>query len=229
MGGASTAADIITDIMIVSIPILLLHKTQLRLSHKIRILTFLCLSIVMVALALARLIHGLTRDYSGVLTFSMIWTHLWLHLESSVAVLMGGVTAFRTVFARQVRDDDKAKGRRSNSTLYEYVLRFFGKSRPADSEISSSVGEKKEGFLQGPRTGASLKGLRTFIRRHDREPGHTTVEDTMASCTYDPLESYHNFKRHEDGNQKTPSSTTFQGSGSIEVSTRCVYGSWSSC
>lgn len=218
MGAASTAADVITDFMIISIPILLLRKTQLRLGQKLRILTFLCLSITMAVFALGRLIGGLYHDYAGVLVYSIVWTHLWLHLESSVAVIMGGVTAFRTVFAAQSRDDDKSRSGKSASTLYEYVLRLFGKTRQSNSSVASSgIEEKKRGFLSGPRTGASLKGMRTFIRRNGRDPGHTTVNETLADSTYDPLESYHNFVRHGEESTKLPSTRT-HSSGSADVS-----------
>jgi hypothetical protein len=197
MAWTSTAADIITDLMIVSIPILLLRNARLQLSRKLRILAFLCLSLVMVGFAIGRLAPAFYRDQAGVLVLSLIWTHLWLHLESSVAVLMGGVTAFRTVFPRHTREEQGLRERLRGSGLYDAVRRILGKSGLSSTTKLSDEESNKKRFLSAQLTGGSLKGLRTFIRRQGREPGHTTVNTLVEDSTYDPLVSYHNFRRNE--------------------------------
>jgi hypothetical protein len=105
------------------------------------------------------------------------------------------MTAFRTVFARHGRERDTPG---SGSTLVDYVLRLFGKKKE-----TSHAGETNEGLRRGPilediRTGGTLKGLRTFIRRFDRKPGETTLQDSTGDSTLDPLESYHHFKKQEE-------------------------------
>ncbi|KAL1606206.1 hypothetical protein SLS60_003607 [Paraconiothyrium brasiliense] len=191
---------------------------SLRFGQKVRILVFLCLSVFMIAFALARLFGGLYRDSFGVLTLSVTWTHTWLHFESSVAVLMGGITAFRTVFAGQVRE--AGKRHTSSSTIYKRIRSIF---RRTPSETDSGVVEKlnkNRGFLAGPQTGASIKGMPTFIRRIGREPINTTMEDSVMDSQYDPLESYHAFRRDADANVPRAGSNddSFKNSADIDVS-----------
>lgn len=145
----------------------------------------------MVVFALARLIGGLYRDSAGVLTLSITWTHTWLHLESSVAVLMGGITAFRTVFAGHVRAAGQRQG--SSTSLYKRIRGVF-QNIPTQSNSGHSENEKKgRGFLAGPQTGGTMKGMRTIIRKLGREPGSTILDGSLASENHDPLESYHRY------------------------------------
>ena len=217
MGGISTGADAATDLIVVSIPILLLRKIRLRLAEKIRIITFLSLSLTMLIFAFARLLGGFGRDYANIRVNWLTWSFLWLHLESSVAVLMGGLTAFRTVFARQVREGDESGSRRHGSFLLAQVFRFLGKNKENQESGSPIDRKKKDSFLGALRTGATLKGLRTFIRRHERQTGQTTLHDSLGDSTYDPLESYHNFKRQEEGNRAGSKGASPMQGQNIEV------------
>lgn len=208
--------DVITDLMIISIPIWLLRNTQLRSTQKLRILAFLCLSVVMVAFAVARFAGGLMRDSSGVLTYSLVWTVLMLHIECSIAVLMGGVTAFRTVFSRQPHDEESQQKERHTSSLLQYVKRLISRSKTSSSSDRDDKMEQPIVISDRAVPTATLKGLRTFIRRNGRDPGHTTIDETLNSSAYDPLESYHNFKRHEQKYGGTVASS--KGTISTDVS-----------
>lgn len=158
----------------------------------------------MVAFGLARVIGGTFRDYAGRFNWSVVWTSIWLQLESSVAVLMGGVTAFRTVLAQQAGSNVHLIESSGSSKFVDRVKRFLGKSRVERSMNGATVRDEKK-FLDGPLTGASLKGFRTFIRRNGREQGHTTVDESFANSIYDPIESYHHFKKHEHVDSKASS------------------------
>lgn len=216
IGIISTVTDVVTDLMIVSIPVLLLHKTQLRYTQKMRILTFLCLSVFMVAFAIARLSGGLMRDSYGVLTYSLAWTTLFLHIECSIAVLMGGVTAFRNVFKPQGRDEESQPEEGHTPLLLQYIRRMFGGSKATRGSDEECAGDKAPVMSDRPVTKGTLKGLRTFIRRNGRERGNTTMEQSMDNSAYDPLESYHNYKRHEQ--ERVSMGTSTKLSSSTEVS-----------
>ncbi|ORX99200.1 hypothetical protein BCR34DRAFT_139961 [Clohesyomyces aquaticus] len=208
IGISSSVVDVLSDLMILSIPILLLRNSQLRTGQKYRILAFLCLSVFMIAFAIARAFGGMHRDYAGVLTFHATWAHVWLHLEASVAVIMGGLTAFRTMFSREVRSQESSG---SSKAINHYIRRLFRKSPGNESSVATS--QEAKGPLQGPIAGASMKGLRTFIRRNNREPGHTTIEESMINSKYDPLESYHNFQREHRKSRAVSSTEGSKGSG----------------
>lgn len=223
IAGATTAVDILTDVLIVSIPFFLLRKSRLRFGQKFRILIFLCLSIVMVGFAFARLAGSLHHDISGVLTLDITWTLLWLHLESSVAVLMGGLTAFRIVFANQVRE----AGHRKTTNTAPVYKRFTGflikSSGRHSSEYLKSRYNKQNGLLADPVTGGTLKGLRTFIRRNGREEGQPTMDgadNSILVSKYDQLESYHHYMKdiHSEGVRK--STSDWKGDPEIQVRSR---------
>ncbi|KAF2005651.1 hypothetical protein P154DRAFT_570949 [Amniculicola lignicola CBS 123094] len=185
--------DILSDLMIISIPIIILNKSQMRLSQKLRILGFLCLNVFMATFSLLR-IAGIYRDTYGTVQVRVEWTILTLHMESSVAVLMGGATAFRTVFASRIRGRGHPDPERLRSNLYYHVGKFFNRGTPSGNpELPQS--DNYRTLLTGIRTGGTLNGLKTSIRRHKQEPGHTAVSDNV-SCD-NSVHGYHVFKKSE--------------------------------
>ena len=128
----------------------------------------------------------------------MPWIQLSHHLEAVAAVLMGCLTALRSVFVGHFGDRSSKRG--------YFYYRFRKLVRPSSDDEkreSSSVQDDKAEFLRGPQTGATLHGLRSFIRRHERPSGNTTVQ-TNLSLKYDPIEEYHNFCRDKDVGRTIP-------------------------
>jgi hypothetical protein len=130
---------------------------------------FLCLSLVMVAFSITRVSH--IRGASGV---DVPWVFFWQFAEASVAVLMGSLTAFRTLLVaeRERRGSPSPahghggeKGGRGFNTFRQRI-RLLGKST---SDLESQDGE---GLPQIP--GPTMTGLRTYIRRHKRDSGVKT-------------------------------------------------------
>ena len=189
----TSTADILSDLMIMSIPVILLNMSQLRLSQKLRILPFLCLNIFMVAFCLTRL-AGKYRDPYGNMQVRVDWTSITLHMESSVAVLMGGVTAFRTVFASYIREKPHDLDRLSSQVYYRFRKFFKGGNLQGTSQ---ELQDNKGALLTVPRSGGTLKGLRTFIRRHKREPGQTTDNSSWNHSVDNSMDSYHAFRKME--------------------------------
>ncbi|KAF2007058.1 hypothetical protein P154DRAFT_558970 [Amniculicola lignicola CBS 123094] len=92
---AVSVLDIASDIMIVSIPILVLRHTTLKRSTKFSVAFFLSLSIFMVICALIRI--------AGVIPGKLhvpdtTWRMFWTQTECSVAIIMASITALRTLF-----------------------------------------------------------------------------------------------------------------------------------
>ena len=87
-----------TDVAILIIPITLLWKVKLATYQKIAIGTFLCLSAVMIVLAIIRAagVHYYNNTDNS-------WTFLWQQVEASAAVAMFSLTAFRSVFTNSAR------------------------------------------------------------------------------------------------------------------------------
>ncbi|KAK8053074.1 hypothetical protein PG996_012375 [Apiospora saccharicola] len=84
--------DALTDAAIVSIPILVLRKSQMALLTKIGLSVFLCLSLFMLACSVVR---AAGMYYHG--TLDTPWGVFWCHTEACIGVLMASITAYRTV------------------------------------------------------------------------------------------------------------------------------------
>jgi len=107
LGWSSSTVDVATDVLIILIPILLLRKSSLLFTQKLRILTFLCLNVFQIAICLGRSFGSGFQDRDGKVKFGIVYTFLLIHIEVSVAVIMSGVTAFRSVLASRDRDCER--------------------------------------------------------------------------------------------------------------------------
>lgn len=139
------------------------------MSQKLSLGAFLCLSLVMVCLAIIRVskVHGV----SGI---DVIWEFFWQHMEATVAILMGSLTVFRSLFIHKnnsnnsPRDRAEAAGPRSQ---HSYRIRFL-RRRKDFLDLQS-----RDTLPKVP--GATLTGLRTFIRGNNRD----TLSNTRGTLT----------------------------------------------
>jgi hypothetical protein len=131
---------------------------------------------------------------------------------------MGGVTAFRTDLTHHLGSKAHPSGSGGSPKLFNRVKRLLGNRAIAGSRRLSPVKNKKR-LLDSPMTEASLRGVRTFVRRNGREQRHTTVDDTSANSAYDLIESYHQYKKHERVDSKVLSAKSLDsGALTVEVS-----------
>lgn len=146
--------------LVVTIPILILRKSQMELKQKLGIGVFLSLSVVMV---LAN-----TTRYSGyhlrVNSIDATWLICWIYLESSIAIIMASITAFRTLFARGGSDPHGIKERHKVRIPYPIRNR---KLRKTDWEATD-----REYLPKIPS--ATLTGINTFIYNQGRSGGTST-------------------------------------------------------
>ncbi|KAF2745590.1 hypothetical protein M011DRAFT_495446 [Sporormia fimetaria CBS 119925] len=98
IGVLTVTADILTDTMLLVIPLWLLSLSRMRMIQKAKIGCFLCLSVTMIAVSVIRLSGATYISVQGVKDFTLIWTMILLYVEAGIAVFMACVVAFRTVF-----------------------------------------------------------------------------------------------------------------------------------
>ncbi|PSN63928.1 hypothetical protein BS50DRAFT_623600 [Corynespora cassiicola Philippines] len=144
--------DGISDLMIISIPILILKQSQLRLITKIGLCAFLCLSIFMIACSITR---AAGSYHKGALDY--VWQLFWLHTEACIGVSMGSITVYRSTLIGSNEVSDR---------LQSYLNRIFGRDlESGDGTTISPNGERTRrrrrflGTIKLP--GATLTGLRT--------------------------------------------------------------------
>ncbi|ROW01344.1 hypothetical protein VMCG_05887 [Cytospora schulzeri] len=96
----SPVFDIICDIMIVSIPILVLSRSLMSTWQKISYSGILCLSVVMIIMALIRLVGSVVTTHKTNRGTAPIWGTFWEMLEACLAVIMACFLTFRSVFVK---------------------------------------------------------------------------------------------------------------------------------
>lgn len=104
VGVVAKCLDILTDLLLISIPISLLWKVRIRARQKLGIGAFLCLSIVMIIICIVKASGIRTPVHS----FDVVWETFWQQMEACTAVMMVSFTAFRSVFVtKQQRTPQK--------------------------------------------------------------------------------------------------------------------------
>lgn len=107
----------LNPVTVVTIPILLLSKSQMKPSEKLGVGVFLCLSVVMAVIAIIRISAYRIGGRSG--SLDVTWVFLWLYLQASIAIIMGCLPAFRFLFtSRCSRALDEEKRNVSPSAAY---------------------------------------------------------------------------------------------------------------
>lgn len=99
----SPVFDIICDLMIISIPILVLSRSLMSTSQKISYAGIMCLSVFMIITALIRLIGSVATTHKTNQGTAPIWGTFWEIIEACIAVIMACFLTFRSVFVRGSR------------------------------------------------------------------------------------------------------------------------------
>lgn len=152
---------------VVSIPVLILRKSQMKLTQKLGLGGFFCLSMTMVLIALVRMSvyrrHGNQIDAT--------WHVCWLYLEACVATMMASITAFRTLFVHggSKQREIKAQNQAAMYSWREKVLRKI-KSGRSDSWQDLSRGDSLP-KIPSP----TLTGIKSFINYNGRSRNATTM------------------------------------------------------
>ncbi|KAH8744395.1 hypothetical protein F5883DRAFT_590148 [Diaporthe sp. PMI_573] len=169
MTGLITGLDAITDILIVSIPVIVLYRARMRTSQKISLGIFLCLSLVMVILAIIR-----ASKIHGAVSIDVVWVFFWQYMETVVAVIMGSLTVVRNLLVHQTKSNQNSPAAPGDGQGRQaYRMRLLRRKK------DQSIDNPTQGRLPAVPS-PTLTGLRSFIRRHHREPGQET-QVTQAS------------------------------------------------
>lgn len=173
-------------LLVVSIPIIVLRNSLLSRSTKFGVAIFLCLSIFMAIVAIVRIsgfyYKGLEDD---------IWEFFWQQTEGAVAVMMASITAFRTLFIKQQsKGKADAAGDPEPSRFRRFLARFNALAQEQPDEKSTSTGDSST--LKLPKVPSPvLTGIRTFIRRNNRNEASVAASTTSDSVCDDSSADYH--------------------------------------
>ncbi|KUI70700.1 hypothetical protein VM1G_05906 [Cytospora mali] len=181
-----TVLDVLSDIMVVSIPIIVLRHSLLSRSTKFGLTIFLCLSIFMAVCAIVRMAGF---HYKGVEDDT--WEFFWQHTEGAVAVMMASITAFRTLFVKQTNNIDDTTSRSPvKSLLHRIYRRFQPLAREKPEEKPSLTGSRS--MLKLPTLPSPVfTGMRTFLGRNNRTNVSAATVATLDSVIDGSEADYH--------------------------------------
>ncbi|KAF2874263.1 hypothetical protein BDV95DRAFT_487300 [Massariosphaeria phaeospora] len=89
---AVTAVDILTDLLVISIPLLLIHMAHFTRSYTIINASFKSLSIFTIAIAATRLAIQINASHQRINYLPMTF---WLSVEASLAIIMASISSYR--------------------------------------------------------------------------------------------------------------------------------------
>ena len=160
----TNAFDIFTDLLLTSIPLILLHKVKIKLRQKIGLGSFLCLSFFMIVIVIIRLTQIRSKVWE-------IWAVFWTQIEACFAIMMLSTTAFRQLFiSRNTPTLGQPKPKLSD-TYRRYLSRWPKKSTSSDGSDEAQVSVSIPG--------AKLTGLQSFIRGPSKYPHTTDLLDRL--------------------------------------------------
>ena len=165
--------DIITDVMsksvfpvpervrmltylVLVIPPWLLWKVKISLRQKIGIGSFLCLSLIMIIIAVIRISRVHASDFN-------IWAPFLQQLEACIAVLMLSLTALRTLYVSAKRTQEQQRNKKIYSTR-KYLW-------PSSKKLQD------EPYIQLDMPSTTLTGMRTLIASNQSMSRPTKHED----------------------------------------------------
>lgn len=146
--GMGTAMDVTSDILLISIPVTLLWGVHIKRRQKIGLGISLCLSLVMVLIAVTRM-AGIKLDNGEV---DIIWLGFWMQQECSIAVIMVSASAFRSFFVKSSINSPPG-----HQVPRSWKKRIF----PISWGLVESTEDGNYDPAAIPR--ATLTGMRTFI------------------------------------------------------------------
>jgi len=207
--------DIIGDILIVTVPIVVVNQSMMSFSRKLSIVALMGLSAVMVVCALIRVVGSLTETTAAAFGTAPVWAAYWFMVESCVALIMASVIVIRGVFITNPVDDDR---RKQDSVFQRFGHRILSVLRLSRSSRSSGRSPQRSDALHGkhedpsaPRIatqrplGGTLNTVRTFIWGGKRQSPPASQDDPLVSVnTTSDLGDmdYHNIRKAEVARHK---------------------------
>ncbi|KAJ5329399.1 hypothetical protein N7452_009789 [Penicillium brevicompactum] len=153
---ANAAGDIVTDLMILSIPFLVLWNTKISRRKKLILLSMFSATLVIMVSAVIRVAVGMEYDRQ----INIDWLCFWSFIEVDIAIIVSCVPSLRQLFITTQNQNSSAKGSYLNT--YEPMLK---KSKEASAQDkSASVGD-----VESPVDEVPMSPLRIVHVRNDYE------------------------------------------------------------
>lgn len=117
---ATTALDIFTDLLIISLPVMLLSRVSISFKCKIILSMALCLSVFMIVICIVR--ATTCKLPNGIIDST--WLGLWLCIETNIAIIMVSLTTFRSLYRQGASPGYSTPLRITKSSLWPSLRAF---------------------------------------------------------------------------------------------------------
>ena len=174
---ATVVLDILSDVLLISIPVILLWNVQMNIRRKLGIGWLLCLSSFCIVCAIVRAVgHNLTNGQNDV-----VWILFWSHMEACVGIIACSMTAYRGLW-NIVRSNGAKLGP-------------FGRARDTPTRIDSPSNKRDQiPQLNLSSMTSGLRGMLIWDPFEERAnnvtnedelktSGNTSLEDTVVDSS----------------------------------------------
>lgn len=104
----STAVDIITDAMIIALPLYLAFRVRLPLSQKLALAAVFSSGVLVMVFAVIRIIlTNVSGEHPEV-----SWLNMWSQIEASIAVMISSVASFKALFTNRTKTKSSYEDRK---------------------------------------------------------------------------------------------------------------------
>ncbi|KAI0425061.1 hypothetical protein F5Y09DRAFT_322637 [Xylaria sp. FL1042] len=199
--------DIVSDMLIVTLPILVLNRSMMPFARKLSVAAMLCLSVAMIAIALIRLVGTIVDTRPDGDGSAPAWSTYWSLIEACVSVIMTSVILIRGVFIANVIREDGHEGNILSQLGHRLLstLRISRSSRssrrsPRSSEEHRDIESHAPNIDKQKLPGNAFTNLSRFMRGSNGSCA--TSDDTFKSVdTAYVLENleYHRVRKAEIG------------------------------
>jgi hypothetical protein len=198
--------DIITDFIIISLPLIMVKQALMPLSRKISLASMLCLSVAMIICSAVRLVITVSDTRKGQNGTAPVWAFYWGSVEGCIALMMTSVIAIRGALISLGNDGKNDKDGSLRHLIQNLLasLRFLQYSRRSRSSAGPHHTERQAASSDSLRlptqalTRATLSGVRRFFssRHHS---SHSEVDFLDSIDTTHGLETldYHEYQKQQ--------------------------------
>ena len=150
---------------------------KIKTRQKLGIGAFLCLSIIMIVLAIVKISGLTTRQGPLGLTFDLVWEVFWQQVEACVSIIMVSLTAFHSIFI-----SNRPKINRKTVWLWHFPrvsIKSPTKQSFTDSGVSDMSTRRQRNYPDGITLGT---------RFHDAENidlGRDSLFEPLALAKYE--------------------------------------------
>ncbi|KAI9878023.1 MAG: hypothetical protein M1830_002143 [Pleopsidium flavum] len=164
------AVDVITDVMIITIPVLMLWNVRISWRRKLALIGIFSLTVIVIIFSIVRVAVVTSTTTQA----DISWLYMWSNIEMAVSVIVACLASFRQLFVKS----EQAGHMRESENLSFWRRGLFSSFRSPNPKSSSGSGSFfwPRGLLSSFRLSKtkSSSGNKSFFsrgtRRHETTP-----------------------------------------------------------